>query len=651
MKIRTLFILFLTFFSLAPMIAYTIYSASSMNITAETQYELMYSDIAENESKVISEYVKKLTSTASVLLFDSDIADCSTNNQASLDNAIQQSENYVDSSLGIERIAILSSSNRLAACTDSDYTLTFTGEQLGQMTDGDVYISPILDEDGKPTGDYDLAVPCSLNSKARLLVYFYGYYTGNNVKSYFDAVIKSGSLPGSGRIIFTDSLGGTIDTKYMGILSDLTIVEYNSIKSTIFTDSSKIGQSVSFGTGKNARTSYTVKASDCGWYVSALAEGEKAYAYSSMAFNAVMGLVIGLSILFIFLHLTVNVLLTRPLLNIEHTILKIHRGDHDSRIEMGSKNEYGQIADRFNSLVDSVVMSERRHRTILEMADDIVFDWNLITKDITFSSNFNKKFSYRAPSIQFSDSFFVRGKIHPEDNERYLSDLAKLEQGIDFKDNQYRWKNAYGDYIWMSMRTSAIRDADNNIIRIVGVLSDVDREKRGELQLIRRASYDALTGVYTRESIESVISNEIEKVAEGSDSFAILFIDVDGLKAYNDQYSHITGDHVLQFVTSSIGGIVEDFGFIGRYGGDEFVVCVRNTSTNSPQNVAQDILAKLKDGFVCDTGDLLSVSVSIGVDIVGGAGRNVEQIISTANGAMQKVKKNGKSGISVAGNY
>ena len=54
MKIRTLFILFLTFFSLASMIAYTVYSAGSMKKTAEVQYEQMYSDIAENESRVIS---------------------------------------------------------------------------------------------------------------------------------------------------------------------------------------------------------------------------------------------------------------------------------------------------------------------------------------------------------------------------------------------------------------------------------------------------------------------------------------------------------------------------------------------------------------------------------------------------------------------
>lgn len=642
MKIRTLFILFLTFFSLSSMIAYTVYSAGSMNSSAEAQYELLYTDIANNESKVISEYVRKLSSTASVLAYDSAISDCDVSDSEALDGAIQQAKNYLNSSTGIDRIAILDSSNRLIACTEEGYDLTFTQEQLEQMTRGEAYISPVI-ENEKVTNKYELASLCDLNNGAKLLAYF--------SQDDFNVIVTSGNFPGNGRVLFVDSLKNMVDSTsigstYIGVISDVSIPEYSSMKNVILNDSSKLGQSIPFEVGKLSRISYTVS-SGCGWYVSTMAEADKAYTQSSAAFNGILGMVIGLSLLFVAAHVVVIVLTTKPLNEIENTLVKIHRGDHDSRIEINSKNEYGEISDQFNHLIDNVVASERRYRTIVEMADDIVFDWNLKTKNIIFSNNFNKKFSYRAPSDHFSDSFFMKGRIHPEDNERYRSDLTKLEQGVDFKDNQYRWKNIYGDYIWMSMKTSTIRDADGNIIKIVGVLSDVDREKRGELQLIQRASYDALTGVYNRESIENVINGEIEKVAEGSDSFAILFVDVDDFKIYNDKYSHATGDQVLQFVTSSIGEIVEDFGFIGRYGGDEFIVCVRNCSTNSPQRVAQDILTKLKNGFVCDSEDLLSVSVSIGVYIVSDGKKNVDQIISLADDAMYRIKKNGKASFGI----
>ena len=81
---------------------------------------------------------------------------------------------------------------------------------------------------------------------------------------------------------------------------------------------------------------------------------------------------------------------------------------------------------------------------------------------------------------------------------------------------------------------------------------------------------------------------------------AVLFIDVDDFKHYNDQYSHATGDQVLKFVARTIKGTVNEFGFAGRYGGDEFIACIRNAEINDPTRAAQDIISKLEEGFECD---------------------------------------------------
>ena len=62
------------------------------------------------------------------------------------------------------------------------------------------------------------------------------------------------------------------------------------------------------------------------------------------------------------------------------------------------------------------------------------------------------------------------------------------------------------------MRTATIRDRDGNIAKIVGVIVDIDRAKKSEKLLTERASYDSLTGLYNRESIERTIDNEIELI-------------------------------------------------------------------------------------------------------------------------------------------
>ncbi len=362
------------------------------------------------------------------------------------------------------------------------------------------------------------------------------------------------------------------------------------------------------------------------------------------ASSGIITVVVILSILFIVAAIAVSVVVTKPLSTIEETLIKIRRGDHEARITTVSNNEYGQISRAFNNLVDEIVVSEDRYRTIVEMSDNIIFEWNFKTNEVFFSNNFNKKFSYRAPSDHFADSFLLKAKLHSDDSDRYKSDLEKLGNGDEFKGNEYRMKNIYGDFIWVLMRTATLRDKEGNPIKIVGVMVDIDRAKKSEQQLTARASFDALTELYNRETIESQIDNEIALSEARKSEMAVLFVDVDDFKHFNDQYSHATGDQVLKFVARTVNNIVGEYGFAGRYGGDEFIACIRNAEINDPARAAQDIIARLDEGFECDSGDRLRISVSIGIALIkDDYNTRVEYLIGKADDAMYSVKKNGKS--------
>jgi len=366
--------------------------------------------------------------------------------------------------------------------------------------------------------------------------------------------------------------------------------------------------------------------------------------YANKAVSAVVVVVVILSILCVAGAIFIAISVTRPLNTIEETLIKIHRGDHEARITNVSNNEYGQISRAFNNLVDEIVVSEDRYRTIVEMSDNIIFEWNFKSNEVFFSNNFNKKFSYRAPSDHFADSFLLKAKLHSDDSDRYKEDLEKLGNGEEFKGNEYRMKNIYGDFIWVLMRTATLRDKDGNPSKIVGVMVDIDRAKKSEQQLTARASYDALTSLYNRETIESQINNEITLSEARKSEMAVLFVDVDDFKHFNDQYSHATGDQVLQFVAKTVNGIVGEYGFAGRYGGDEFIACIRNAELNDPTRAAQEIIARLDEGFTCDSGDHLKVSVSIGIAVIkDDYNTQVEYLIGKADDAMYSVKKSGKS--------
>lgn len=356
---------------------------------------------------------------------------------------------------------------------------------------------------------------------------------------------------------------------------------------------------------------------------------------------AVAGL---LSVVSIVVVIFVAKAVTSPLKRIEETLEKIRRGDHEARIGTVSTNEYGQMSRAFNNLVDEIVVSEDRYRTISDMSDNIIFEWNFKTNEVMFSNNFNKKFSYRAPSDHFGDSFLLKAKVHPDDADRYRSDLDALEKGKNFERNEYRIKNIYGDFIWVLMRTATLKDKDGKPLKVVGVMVDIDHAKKSEQQLTERASYDALTELYNRETIESQIDNEISLSEMRKSEMAVLFIDVDDFKHYNDNYSHATGDQVLKFVAKTLREATDGIGFAGRYGGDEFIVMLRNAETNNPAQVAQDIIAKLDSGFDADIGERLTVSVSIGIAVIkDDYNIRVEYLIGKADDAMYSVKKSGKS--------
>ncbi len=337
--------------------------------------------------------------------------------------------------------------------------------------------------------------------------------------------------------------------------------------------------------------------------------------------------------------------ITQPLNKIESTLEKIRRGDHEARIGNISNNEYGQLSRAFNNLVDEIVVSEDRYKTISDMSDNIIFEWNFKTNEVTFSNNFNKKFSYRPPSDHFGDSFLLKAKIHPDDADRYREDLDSLEKGKDFERNEYRIKNIYGDFIWVLIRTSTLRNKEDKPLKVVGVIVDIDRAKKSEEQLTERASFDALTELYNRETIEQKINTEISLSEMRKSEMAVLFIDVDDFKHYNDNYSHATGDQVLKFVGKTIReAVADDVGFAGRFGGDEFVALVRNAEVNNPATIAQKLIDTLAAGFDADIGERLTVSVSIGIAVIkDDYNTRVEYLIGKADDAMYSVKKSGKS--------
>jgi diguanylate cyclase (GGDEF)-like protein len=155
------------------------------------------------------------------------------------------------------------------------------------------------------------------------------------------------------------------------------------------------------------------------------------------------------------------------------------------------------------------------------------------------------------------------------------------------------------------------------------------REKAALESALHSAHLDELTGAYRREMGRMALTQEIDRARRADGRLVVAFIDVDGLKAINDQEGHAAGDRVLQAVVSAIRTRLRSFDPITRYGGDEFVCGLSGTDIAEAARRFESI----EDALRAEAG----VGISVGL-VALASGDTADQLTERADVAMLEVK-------------
>ena len=320
-------------------------------------------------------------------------------------------------------------------------------------------------------------------------------------------------------------------------------------------------------------------------------------------------------------------------------------GSTDIRFKVTNRSsELGEIQTSFNELLDEVFLSEERHRTIAELSDNMLFEWDFHKERMYASKNMLAKFDIDTDSATLSNGKFIDSLMSQDDAEKYKRDMNGLLKNKSGYSAEYQLKTKSGAVIWVSLCAVCITDRLGEPLRVIGVMTDIDNEKKLELQLSERASYDFLSQLYNRNTFIRNLTSEIER--RGTKRVAVSFIDVDDFKFINDRYGHTIGDEVIRFVADTIRTKVDDRGgFAGRFGGDEFVLCFTNQDDIANiENISMDIINELYEGYTTADGAMhIDVKASIGVAFCPEHTEDVNELLSFADTAMYFVKKNGKT--------
>jgi diguanylate cyclase (GGDEF)-like protein/PAS domain S-box-containing protein len=228
------------------------------------------------------------------------------------------------------------------------------------------------------------------------------------------------------------------------------------------------------------------------------------------------------------------------------------------------------------------------------------------------------------PSVEF---------VHPDDFEPTIATARSLAAGpselINFE-NRYATKD--GGWRWLLW--SARSDGE----KIYAVAKDITERKKTESEreaLLARAEAmartDELTGIANRRAIYEEIRRELSRAQRMGYEVSLAMLDLDHFKAFNDEWGHLAGDHLLREAAAAWRTAVRVSDFIGRYGGEEFVVLLPSCSPADALDVIERVRAATPAGQ----------TVSAGIAAWAGS-ESAESLLRRADRALYEAKRAGR---------
>lgn len=161
---------------------------------------------------------------------------------------------------------------------------------------------------------------------------------------------------------------------------------------------------------------------------------------------------------------------------------------------------------------------------------------------------------------------------------------------------------------------------------------------------------DPLTGLANRRQFEQQMAESLARAQRNESRLALFFIDLDGFKQINDNFSHQVGDTVLEVLGARFGALVRKNETMCRFGGDEFCLIVPHFEERSElENIAQRLLQECTGEVLID-GHKIAIRMSVGIASYPENGEQAEQIVSAADSAMYRAKAKLNCGYEFADN-
>jgi diguanylate cyclase (GGDEF)-like protein/PAS domain S-box-containing protein len=290
-------------------------------------------------------------------------------------------------------------------------------------------------------------------------------------------------------------------------------------------------------------------------------------------------------------------------------------------------------------IIQLLLDSESRYRDLVETSHDLIWTTDSLGR-FTYLNNGTVDIFGMQPKDMLGRCFFdFEARPSHISNRRFL---AALRRNGEVKNYITHLVAADGSDRWVGINARVQHDESGRICGIRGTARNVTEQHEAALQIEYLATHDSLTDLPNRVSLQRTL----EGALGAGDVGAVLFIDIDHFKYYNDNYGHRSGDQLIVGVSGVLKETVKEYGGqVFRLGGDEYAVHLPEALRSKAMQVAERVLDALRHYRFqwSSQHKVTSVTASIGIALYPFHGGDVTGLLSSTDIAMYQAKDSGRN--------
>jgi diguanylate cyclase (GGDEF)-like protein/PAS domain S-box-containing protein len=299
--------------------------------------------------------------------------------------------------------------------------------------------------------------------------------------------------------------------------------------------------------------------------------------------------------------------------------------------------------------------SERGYRLLAENVEDIVTRVDTRGNRLYISPSIERLLGWTVPEIIVQSAY---SNIHPAHRQIVMRMLEGLSADNRSATGEYMSRHKDGNYVWVEARFTYVPDPQDGSSEIVAVIRDISKRKAAEEQmwmandqLKALSETDTLTGIANRRKFDEVFERELRRSQRAGSHLALLMVDIDRFKLFNDSYGHSAGDDCLRHVARALAVHLKRPGdLVARYGGEEFAVILPDMAFDGAGRLAEDLRQTISDlgiAHALNGGGVVTVSIGVAGARCDGE-ISGKALLEAADAALYRAKNEGRNRVCVS---